>query len=132
MGWWTAFRKRRAIRSYLHEAPPALLRRYGFLEGYSPQQVLATLSAARLSREHVAYACALFSPEHEFVAWAHATAAVPGRVSAHDLYRALRAEVAEDYNGGHDFVLKPPRKDFDDVAPLRRSAYRGLDFPWYR
>ena len=133
MGWLTAFRKHRAIRSYLREAGPALLRRYGFCEGYSPQQVLATVSAARLSQKHVAYACALFTPKLEFVAWVLTTGAVTSKAQAFELYRALRAELAEEYNGGHDFVLKPPRKDFDQVYPLAKSAYsRGSGFRWYR
>jgi hypothetical protein len=135
VGLWARFRKRRAIRGYLREAPQALLTRYGYLESYSAPQVLATLVAARLSVKHADYACALFSNEATFVAWAlkRPTAPRPTRAAARERYRALRLELAEDYNGGHDFKLEPPRKDFEQWNRAGTSRY-GMNsgFTWYR
>ena len=124
MGLWAAFRKSRAIRSYFRVVPEALLDRYGFVEGYSPEQVLATLATARLSLEHADYACALFSAESDFVAWVvERRASRSTREQAQALYRRMRSELADVYNNGRAFKLKAPRKDFDDFYPIRVSRW---------
>jgi hypothetical protein len=131
MGWWTAFKKWRALRSYLRAAAPALVRRYGFQEAFSPEQVLATLSAERLDTDHAQYACAAFCTESDFVTWT----AEPheSHARARELYRALRDELVEDYNGGHQLRFRPPAKDFEQVGPLRTSySTRNPGFRWYR
>jgi hypothetical protein len=126
VGLWERFRKHRAIRSYLREAPQALLGRYGYLEHHSPQQVRATLVATRLDTTHVYYAYAVLCAENAFVERAAERRGLerpPTRDACRKLYRALRLELAEDHNGGRDFSFKPPDRGFEQGHSLRCSAY---------
>ena len=160
MGLWQRFRKSWAIRAYLRDCPELFLRRYGFEEHYSTGRVLATLSAARLSAEFRDYACALFAEEEQFIDWALSehqrarkvpswirkatrrqdelrplfpSAAPPSRRQARELYRRLRAEVAERYrHGSLEFLPRRGSARSSDLSPLRDSPYAESAFRWYK
>jgi hypothetical protein len=157
MRLWAWLLKARAVKDYVRLFPTALARRYGFQDCYSVEQVLATIVAENGNLEFAEYACALFANEAPFAAWVLSEYQRPRVVSkrnrrqsglqqllaqqtapsvnqAQSLYRALRAEVAEVYNGGRtNFIPPAPQSSGSGVEPLRSTPYgRGSGFGWYK
>lgn len=158
MGLWARFQKVRAMDDYLGRCPELLLARYGYEEHYSAERVLATLTAKKLNLSYADYACALFCRESDFAQWLAreyrgpgqmprglrqriarndgiyrvlASRTEPSATQASELYRALRDEVAEHFNGGSHQFLPQRSSTYDDVPPLRNSSVPRSGYHWY-
>ena len=88
--WFSGLRKRRAIKRYLILLPRQLLEDFGHGGPYTTAQVEASVHRAKLSREFVAYAQAIFCHVEELLL----------RHPDRDHYDLLRRELALHYFGG--------------------------------
>jgi hypothetical protein len=66
MGWWTAFKTRRAIKKYARKMPGWLNRSYGGSEWYTTGQIETAAAALKLDPAALVFGYAAFLPEATF------------------------------------------------------------------
>lgn len=89
-----AYKKHKAIRSYLRKLPRLLVKNYGYAKIYTPSQVRKTIERSGLDVDFSCYGIAIFSDRDGFDEFHQ-------EIGETCDYDAMRAEVGEGYFHGH-------------------------------
>ncbi|WP_435106710.1 DUF6559 family protein [Arhodomonas sp. AD133] len=103
-----AFRKRRAIKSYVRRLPGLLARDYGKRGAYTPTQIERTIERHGLKAAYACYGIAMFSDRLSFDQH-HQEA------GEHCDYDSMRREIADEHFGGD------PGFDTGDIESVSAS-----------
>lgn len=109
MGFFSNFKKNRAIKSYINKLPTLLLKNYGKSQKYTPEQIRETIENHGLNLIHLGYAMAMFSNRDAFNAYVH-------KYNLKWKYNHFKKEVADRYFCG--------RTNFE-IRVTKAALYKG-------
>ena len=94
---FSGYRKKRAIKSYIHSLGKDLAKRYGKSKKYTPGQIVTTVHDCGYNWRHICYAHALYTSQKQFDKWHK-------EQGENCDYVSMREEISQSFYGGNSEI----------------------------